>query len=101
MARRIAVEKMIGTARQRLDLHAVEAPQPLIDGLLTRLIGHAVKLGTIAGRQYRGLAHFGQATQFVQRLLELRRSESDPFANLERRGAVIDSQGKKRHASVS
>ncbi len=79
----------------------MKTPQPLVDCVLARLVGHAIEFGAVAGREYRSLTDFRQVPQLGQRLLELGRRKGDPFADLERRGAVIDSQDKKRHASVS
>ena len=90
--RGLAFAQHVGVVEQLLPAHAAGAREPL-DGRLEReLVGRAVDLGPVAGRQQRGLGLARQRrAEALQRLRQLVEREREPPAQIQRSSLVIDS----------
>src|SRR5688572_7331853 len=70
------------------------------DDPLVALFGEAVELGAIARRHDEGFAHAGHARQLPQRVRQLLARKHHFLADLDGRGAVVDSYDEERHAVI-
>src|SRR5690554_318359 len=99
MSRRLMVQIMVGAGRQFIDRQAMELAQPIEDGAFATRLGNAIELGTVTGGEHCRFMHPGQSAQFSQRCLKLGRGKGYPLTHRNSGRSVIDSKGKKRHAS--
>ena len=82
----------------RLDgvgLELVEISHPV--NRLLRLLGVAIHLGAVAGREDCGFLHRAVIDQIQQRLLQIFGMKRHLLADGERRGMVIDAESEKLH----
>src|SRR5690554_6487682 len=99
MSRRLMVQIMVGTRRQLIERQSMELAQPIQDGAFTTRLGNAIELGTVTGGEHCRFMHPRQSAQFSQRRLELGGGKGYPLTHRNSGRSVVDSKGKKRHAS--
>ena len=86
-----------------MNIGAVEmviVAEPVDDKILVRRLQTAIKFGAIAGGDDRGLIGAAVAGDFMQRANQLVGSERRLFADIDRRGVVIDAKGEQTHAET-
>ena len=79
---------------ERAGIKLIAGAQPLRWHLLGALIQRAVHLSAVAGGDDSGLSHPGLPGQFRRGFGEVAFWHSNPFAQIERRGGVIQAKSK-------
>jgi hypothetical protein len=95
MWRTVVVGVGVDVGREIGARQLVVTAQPVDHGARVIVAQATVELGAVAGREDRRLGHRGLGTELVQRLGHPLRGEGDPFADVDRRRLVVDSQSQQ------
>ena len=93
MPRGVEVRDVVHVRQQRRRIHAVKLADE-VDEVSARALGllaRRVDFGAVARREHDGFARRSALGQRAQRRLDAARLEVEPLAQLDRRGAMADS----------